>query len=173
MMFHHLASGLLWPYAFLTHKCICPVAYFMCTEASNIFLNIRWFFAEHGIQGNLRMAIDVAFFISFSLLRILSLLPALYLTTRIDWPLYFEESSLFQVFLTFFLLVPFCLNLFWYKIIIKSARKALFTASSVPGGTAKNYEGPTTIEKRNYNNASNGQHYPRRSNGKRHYNCDD
>ncbi|KAJ8613804.1 hypothetical protein CTAYLR_004910 [Chrysophaeum taylorii] len=67
MMFHHLASALVWPYAFLQRKCVFPVAYYMISEISNIPLNARWFACELGVNGPRRMLFDASFFVLYTL----------------------------------------------------------------------------------------------------------
>ena len=42
MMYHHVLSLLLWPYAFYVEKCIVAIGYFLFTESSNFLLNLRF-----------------------------------------------------------------------------------------------------------------------------------
>ena len=72
MMLHHIASVLVWPYALYRNKCCLAVAYYMCSECSNISLLVRWFVTECGIKGPLRMAADATFFITYTLIRFAS-----------------------------------------------------------------------------------------------------
>lgn len=126
MVFHHAASALSWPYALFRSRCVCPVAYYIITEASNVFLNIRWFFAETGNTSAIRQTLDIAFFLSFTAVRILPLGLALYVVKHIDWTNYAKQSTWLDLGLTPLNAVPFGLNLFWYSIIVRSAKKKLF-----------------------------------------------
>jgi len=125
MMFHHLASLLLWPYALFRDKCVVPVAYFMLTEASNAALNLRWLCAELSLR-KARLFFDLVFFASYTLVRVAPCFVAFYLLfLRMDWPHYLRRCNLLDIFCTLFIFVPFGLNVFWYSIILNTAKKSL------------------------------------------------
>lgn len=125
MIFHHAASALAWPYALIRGKCVCFVAYFIITEVSNIFLNVRWFFAEKDSSSALRAVIELAFFVTFTLVRILPIALAIYVVMHADWFHYIQLSNWLDLCLTTLAIVPFGLNLFWYSIILRSAHQKL------------------------------------------------
>ena len=131
MMFHHFASLLLWPYAMHRQKCVLPVAYFMVTEASNAFLNGRWLCAELQYP-NFRMAFDALFFLSYTLIRVIPCFVMLVFAFLNDWPHYFRQSNLLDLIATAFIFIPFGLNVFWYSIILKTARKTFGGRSGHP-----------------------------------------
>jgi len=120
-----LASALLWPYAMSRQKCVVPVAYYMVTEASNVFLNLRWLISESGSWPRLRLVFDSVFFFTYTVVRVLPCFFAAYIAAfKTDWPFYLRQSNFMDLVGTFFVAIPFCLNVFWYSIIIKTARKA-------------------------------------------------
>lgn len=137
MLFHHAASVLCWPYAYARGKCVAPVAYFMLTEGCNAFLNTRWFFNECGITGAIRVLIDTAFFVSYTLVRVVPVFAALYLALHIDWLDYLRRCSTLDATLSALIVVPFGLNLFWYSLILKAASNAIYPKPALTNGDAK------------------------------------
>jgi len=123
MLVHHALSLLAWPYALARGRCVAPVGYYITTELSNIFLNLRWLFVEQNRNGVLRLALDAAFFVSFSLFRVVPVALALYVAAATDWTHYLRASNWLDIALTTLTVIPFGLNLFWYSIIIRKVKK--------------------------------------------------
>eukprot|EP00966_Prymnesium_polylepis_P086425 2000754-Prymnesium_polylepis.1 len=125
MMAHHALSLLIWPRAFAVEACVFAVGYFMATEVTNIILNSRWFLVECKVEGMFMTIYSVLFFVSYTVVRILTIPVALVVVFRTNWAAYIAHISPVDVLLTLFCFIPFALNIFWYSLILKGLMKML------------------------------------------------
>mmetsp|Transcript_81314 Transcript_81314/g.136066 ORF Transcript_81314/g.136066 Transcript_81314/m.136066 type:complete len:129 (+) Transcript_81314:64-450(+) len=121
MMYHHVLSLLLWPYAFYVEKCIVAIGYFLFTESSNFLLNLRWHMAEKQYEGPAMMLVQFLFLIMYTAVRVLPIPWFVWLFVKTD----FSQFSYFEMLLTLTCVIPLMLNLFWYSLIVKGALKVI------------------------------------------------
>uniref|UniRef100_A0A7S1JAJ2 TLC domain-containing protein n=1 Tax=Eutreptiella gymnastica TaxID=73025 RepID=A0A7S1JAJ2_9EUGL len=126
MMYHHVLSIILWPYAFYVDRAVVAVAYFMITESTNLLLNFRWFLAEHEAGGHGILIVNVLTMISYTVVRILPIPWFVWMMFSMDW----SQLTAVQKTLSVSLLVPLALNLFWYKLLLGKALSMLRKGSA-------------------------------------------
>lgn len=70
MLIHHLLSIIVWPMAVQGERGVFMVGYFMCTEITNILLNLRWLVAEGGTTGFIQTFCNVGLIVAYTVVRI-------------------------------------------------------------------------------------------------------
>jgi len=122
LMWHHLLSLVLWPYAFAAERCVLLVAYFLFTEVTNVPLNLRWLVAERGAEGPLLVAVSGLLFLAYSVVRILPIpVVAAVLIRSDDWVAF----TPLQRALSLSCAVPLALNVLWYSLLLRGGAKLL------------------------------------------------
>ena len=101
------------------------MASFMATEVTNVWLNSRWFLGEMKLTGLFATLWNIMFFVGYTVVRICTIPFAMWVAYQMDWVNYAKQTSARDLCLTLTTLIPFLLNIFWYSLILKAARKVL------------------------------------------------
>jgi len=112
MLMHHVLSILVWPVAMTENKMSWVVGYFMLTEITNVFLNLREMFTALGIDNTITSLIWA---IQFLIVRILPLPLIIYFFCMGD---YSSFSLGLKVLSALTVPIPFLLNVYWFSFIV-------------------------------------------------------
>jgi hypothetical protein len=118
MLFHHVGSMTAWTHAASTSKCVLFVAYFMCTEVTNVLMNTRWFLNEHRVAGTLPSFAGFALLPLFFAVRVLPVPLVLRALVMGNYEGYTALEKLYVACV----LLPLSLNCFWFALMVKAAR---------------------------------------------------
>ncbi|CAD7963254.1 unnamed protein product [Amoebophrya sp. A120] len=137
MWVHHVFSLIFWPYALSAHRAAIPIAYFVLTEISNPCVNFRWLLENRPGWDTSVMyyTAGITMLLVFFVVRILPMPWFLFHMLR---PSSYDGATWFQMVTLFLLgLIPFALNAFWFKLMV---RKAFRVLSNVLKGSSRSEE---------------------------------
>ncbi|CAD7936323.1 unnamed protein product [Amoebophrya sp. A25] len=128
MLIHHILSLIFWPYALCTQKGAVPILYFVLTEASNIFVNLRWLL-ENRPGWDTSSAYYITGISMLFVFFIIRVLPMPWIAFHWVRPSSYAHCSTFQTMIFLLLLpIPLYLNAFWFKLMVKKAIRVITKA---------------------------------------------
>lgn len=132
MIGHHIGVLVSWPYALHSSVYVIPVVYYLFTESTSTFMNIRWCAGAAGYD-RIWLASSIMFLITYTVIRMIPVPFVIYYSLQFQHQ--YATYSYFQMLmLAIFAWVPIYLNVFWYSLIVKGflkfLRKGASTSSS-------------------------------------------